>query len=600
MRSVIAVALMTCSLSMAFAQNSAEPNCAQEPPVTDTRNPGVPWPATDALGRSVPDVDGGLRPDRFVGIFYFTWSGHDADPTGPHNVTEILKANPDALKTPTSPPWGPFGSAIHFWSEPLFGYYLESDPWVLRRHASLLVDAGVDTLIFDATNAYTYPDVYMKLCEVFAQIRSEGGRTPQIAFMVNTEAGKTAQQLYDDLYKPGLYRDLWFHWRGKPLMLCNPAKASDELKAFFTLRTAHWPFKLVNTPYAWHWEATYPQPYGYTDDPDVPEQVNVSVAQNLRQSDGKVTDMSSGEARGRSFHDGALDRSSGAVNWGHNAQEQWKRALELDPPFVMVTGWNEWVAGRWESEGKPVVFVDQFDQEFSRDIEMMKGGHGDNYYYQLVANVRQYKGVPALPKASPARTIDLAGPFDQWADVGPEFRDPQGETLPRDFPGVSPSVHYTNTTGRNELLAMKVARDERNLYFYVQTQAPITSHTGRNWMLLLLDVDSNPATGWEGYDYIVNLDVPGPDVTTLQRNVGGWKWEQAAELSYRLEGNQMHVAIPLEALGLKGASDVSVNFKWADNVWPDASGAPGDIMDFYLSGDVAPQGRFMYRYTTGK
>ena len=30
------------------------------------------------------------------------------------------------------------------------------------------------------------------------------------------------------------------------------------------------------------------------------------------------------------------------------------------------------------------MFVDQFDQEHSRDIEPMKGGHGDNYYYQMV------------------------------------------------------------------------------------------------------------------------------------------------------------------------------------------------------------------------
>jgi len=43
---------------------------------------------------------------------------------------------------------------------------------------------------------------------------------------------------------------------------------------------------MINTPYAWHWEATYPQVYGYTDDPNQHEQVNVSVAQNLRQSDG--------------------------------------------------------------------------------------------------------------------------------------------------------------------------------------------------------------------------------------------------------------------------------------------------------------------------
>ena len=76
---------------------------------------------------------------------------------------------------------------------------------MLRRHAQLLADAGIDTLIFDTTNARTYPDVYMQLCEVFRQVRQEGGRTPQIAFMVNTKAGETAREIYQDLYQPGLY-----------------------------------------------------------------------------------------------------------------------------------------------------------------------------------------------------------------------------------------------------------------------------------------------------------------------------------------------------------------------------------------------------------
>ena len=41
----------------------------------------------------------------------------------------------------------------------------------------------------------------------------------------------------------------------------------------------------------------------------------------------------------------------------------------------------------------PVMFVDEFDQEHSRDIEPMKGGHGDNYYYQMVDYIRRYKGL---------------------------------------------------------------------------------------------------------------------------------------------------------------------------------------------------------------
>ena len=112
---------------------------------------------------------------------------------GPRDVSRILSADPSALSKPDSPLWGGIGEP-HYWGEPLFGYYRSTDPWVLRRHAHLLADAGIDTLVFDTTNAATYPDVYLKLCEVFSAIRSEGGRTPQIAFMVNTNAEETANK----------------------------------------------------------------------------------------------------------------------------------------------------------------------------------------------------------------------------------------------------------------------------------------------------------------------------------------------------------------------------------------------------------------------
>ena len=92
----------------------------------------------------------------------------------------------------------------HYWAEPLYGYYFSADPWVLRRHAQLLSAAGIDVLIFDTTNAVTYPEVYRQLCDVFEDVRKSGGRTPRIAFMVNTQAGKTADRIYKDLYEPGL------------------------------------------------------------------------------------------------------------------------------------------------------------------------------------------------------------------------------------------------------------------------------------------------------------------------------------------------------------------------------------------------------------
>lgn len=561
--------------------------------------PGLPWPATDALGRTLPLIDdaGPLKKDRFVGIFYFLTHdaplGTETERDGPADISKIVARDPDALRHPDSPLWGQIGTA-HYWGEPLYGYYKSTDPWVLRRHAQLLSAAGIDTLIFDTTNAATYPRVYQKLCEVFSQVRKEGGHTPQIAFMVNTEAGKTAEQIYRDLYQPGRYRDLWFIWQGKPLLICDPALATPELKQFFTLRAAHWPFTLVNTPYAWHWESTYPQVYGYTDDPNKPEQVNVAVAQNLRAADGRVTNMSEGNARGRSFHDGRKETTAGAVNQGYNFAEQWKRALALDPPFVMVTGWNEWIAGRFGKPHGPITFVDQYDEEYSRDIEPMKGGHGDNYYYQLVSNVRRYKGVAPIPKTSAPVTIDIAGDFSQWKNVAPEFTHDAGLTLPRDEDGAG-RLHYVNHSGRNAFESFKVARDARNIYFYVRTRAPVTPRTDPNWMWLLIDIDRNPKSGWVGYDFIVNRTIDSDGTAWLEKNTGGWKWEKVAKIVSRVVGNELQLAIPRQALGLPDGNDkTSFNFKWADNLH--YSGDAPDIMDFYLSGDVAPAGRFMYQF----
>jgi hypothetical protein len=347
---------------------------------------------------------------------------------------------------------------------------------------------------------------------------------------------------------------------------------------------------MVNTRDAWHWEAAYPQPYGYTDDPAHPEQVNVSVAQNLRAADGKVTNMSAGDARGRSFHGGKLDRTPGAVLHGYNADEQWRRARELDPPFVMVAGWNEWIAGRFGKPGGPVVFVDQFSQEYSRDIEPMRGGHGDNYYCQLVAEVRRYKGVPPVPPASPPRSIDIDGGYEPWGNVSPTFADDPSDCPPRDHDGVA-GTHHVNRSGRNDLVAMKVARDDANVSFYARTREAISPRTDPGWMWLLIDADRDPSTGWEGYDFIINRTIDPDGTAWLEKNAGGWAWTKVAKVRYRVLGPELHLSVPRAALGLASGRGMSFDFKWADNLRH-----PVDVMDFYVSGDVAPEGRFAFRY----
>ena len=65
-------------------------------------------------------------------------------------------------------------------------------------------------------------------------------------------------------------------------------------------------------------------------------------------------------------------------------------------------------------------------------------------------------------------------------------------------------------------------------------------------------------------------------------------------MSFVVKDNKLQLAIPRAALGLpEGKARLSFDFKWTDNLQ-----RPGEVMDFYLSGDVAPQGRMNYRYVT--
>ena len=541
------------------------------------------WVATDGLGRKVSTHEevGGPRKDKFVGIFYFLWEGQHGT-GGPYDVTKILAADPDARKKPDSPLWGPPG-AFHHWGEPLFGYYLSDDAWVIRKHAQMLSDAGVDVIIFDVTNQVTYQKVYMRLCEVFEQVRRDGGRTPQIAFLTPFwDPPKVVKELYENLYKPGLYSDLWFQWKGRPLILADKDKVDEGLRDFFTYRKPE-PSYFVGPsgPNQWGWLEVYPQHIFY-DEAGKPEQMTVGIGQNGKAPD-RCAAFSESDTHGRSWHNGKKDESRPfGINLGLNVGEQWERALEVDPEFIFITGWNEWIAmrlGEFNGVKEPVMFVDQYTQEYSRDIEPMRGGHWDAYYYQMVDYIRKFKGAKKPPVAGPPTTIR---DFGDWKGVRTEYLDDAGDTMHRDHPGYDNVGRYVNTSGRNDFTLLKVAHDEANVYFYAQTREAITPHTDPNWMMLFISTGTKP--GWEGYNFVVNRKVG-----VLEESTIGWDWHPRAVVDYQVRGNELWLAIPRSVLGLSGRP-VKLDFKWADNMQSNG------IIEFTTNGDSAPNGRFNYRY----
>ncbi len=568
------------------------------------------WSATDGLGRKLPGETevGPPKKDKFVAIFYWTWHQGDNDTTCQvKNITEIVRKYPEAMKDYHHPAWGKHGA--FYWEQPLLGYYKTTDPWVLRKHAEMLADAGVDAVFFDCTNgSITWEKSYEALMKTWDQAQKDGVKVPKIAYMLpfgpSAHALVSLRQLYRDVYQPGRYKNLWFVWKGKPCIMGYPDNLTNSaedkaIAEFFTFRPGQPDY--VNGPKRndqWGWLENYPQ-HGYVKGENGKfEEVTVGVAQNASPSTkGHCSAFNLPGSYGRSFsqRNGFDPRVDGYL-YGWNFQEQWDRAFEVDPELVFITGWNEYHAGQWLPEhgwtGNPFSFVDEFDWEHSRDIEPNKGwgDKGDVYYMQLIDNVRKFKGMEALGKASAPKTIKI-GKADGWADVAPYFKHYKGNTMHRDHRGCN-GQYYTNNTGRNDIVGAKVARDAQKIYFYVETAEKLTSPKDRNWMMLLIDTDRDKSTGWNGYDYIVNRISPKNHKVIVEKNVGGrWEWEQVAATKFAVNSNKLELEIPRGILNLSGTA-INIEFKWNDNMQEN-----GNIMDFYVNGDTAPGGRFNFVYS---
>ena len=605
------------------------------------------WVATDALGRTMPGIEsvGPVKTDqrRVVGIFYITWhtqnlatlpAPYDAD------VTKVLQADPNARLQADNPNWK-YGS--YHWGEPEMGYFLSQDEWVIRKDMSMLSDAGVDVLVLDVTNAVRYWDEWEVLFSTMTKMREEGNSTPQFCFWAfNGEVITVVQQLYERIYKENKYPDLWFYWDGKPLLLYNsdprhdanggcPAYKdgthdySDEVKDFFTLRNMWWGYyewagkRFIGTEDNWS--------FGYSM---ADERIkSMTPEELLSKHNGKVeeaavtpaqhpvtmTDVPMGVGKSWSRRDGEPKLNeydlpdSAYVPWlgrkvsdpegyGIYFQERWEDALAANPQFLYLNDWNEWTAGKyngevgWLGRKNPFMFVDQYNSEFNRTIQPMKGGYTDNYYMQMAQNIRRYKGVRPIPVNRHIHKMSVDGSFGDWDQVEVVYRDTRGDVFHRDAKGYG-GLHYRDSSGRNDIVACKVAVGKNDIFFYAETAEALTASSDPDWMLLLIDADGDSSTGWYGYDILLNKDITSDGIGNVLRYVDG-KWTKAGEYRFAVDGNKLELSVPKSLLGGSGKT-ATFDFKWADN-----TGELVDPISLCLKGDTAPNRRFNYRFIWNK
>lgn len=584
---------------------------------------------TDALGRKVsPLAD---LNDKYVGLFYFLTMGQVEDPSDPtqrpkpekvYDISEIIKKYgietlDDAVNSPllamtSGSSSGNYDAAVsaegeaHYWGQPLYGYYRTDDPWVVKRHVELFMNAGIDFLYLDYTNNIIYEEATKVLLDAILELQAEGYKNvprvvPMLSYIDSWASYCFGGRLYPAFFSDERYKSCWFYGdeelnpSGKPLLVGN-LSANEPHADEFWIKNIQWPTR-ENDDDAVPWmdfNVVQRNHNGF---------MVVTVAQGrASSSEAYFNPGATYEARGWSIdnmYEHGTDEEG--VMSGRNFEFKWQNAIKAKDELkvAMVTGWNEWtvrkINGNKEigvaSQTDHAEFVDNFSMAYSRDIEMMKGGYGDNYYMQLVRNIRSFKGITvdgienvASNKPVTISLDDLSG----WENVTRKYLDMGAATMARNFTAVDRDILYTDNSNRNDIDHLKICNDGENLYVAVTAKEDITPHTAGDgaWMNLYLSVKGE---GWAGYDLLVNRS-PQNGTTSVEKFTGkGSETQNVGSARYLLSGKTIVFAIPLSVLGAS-ASDV-IEIKATDNLQNF-----GDPDDFYISGDSAPMGRLNYAY----
>lgn len=281
-------------------------------------------------------------------------------------------------------------NVFYYWGEPALGFYKSSDKKVIKTHMQQLSDAGIDFIIIDNTNIISkwgswnlYVTTPMTaLLDTIVEMRKSGKKTPYVVNWINTghelngntlafKNWSAVEQLYNEFYKQTKYKDIWVYWNGKPFILTTSTPTKKANLDIYT--RSMWVYAMDKTHVSnWSYLEGNNSSPGLDSEGNT-EQISVSAAvQQGYMSDGGPF----GRRGGKTF------------------KEQWENAFKIHPKIVTITWWNEWVA-QHQGNGN---FVDEYNQEYSRDIEPMKGGHGDKYYEWMKKYIAAYKSNEKCPE----------------------------------------------------------------------------------------------------------------------------------------------------------------------------------------------------------
>ncbi len=329
--------------------------------------------------------------------------------------------------------WGPIPE-FHWWDEPQNGYYcLSEQPDVLRDHAIKLRDAGVDFIVFDASNnsktdanqtSSAILEPMQKLLEEWSKIDNAPKVVPW--FPLTTDAD-TPQAMLNLLAQ---YPSMRFIYQGKPMAMAVRGGDGgwsyiDEnryqaLSSEYTMRRM-WGENLSDLS---QWSFISKCQTGFKA-----SQGTADCNQIISTNNGQLDEISISMAYQESW---MSDKRTATPRFGGATFVKQFQTLFNNPstPIALLTAWNGWMSQRictnanyslplttgCTNETYPngdYIIADEYDQEYSIDIEPAKNERGDFYYQLMKSCINKFRQGDSGCNTSVSFTPWTGGPSNQ-------------------------------------------------------------------------------------------------------------------------------------------------------------------------------------------
>jgi hypothetical protein len=351
------------------------------------------------------------------GVYYAVWhcpvAQGNADGRPIHDIARILRGQQA---------WGPVPE-FHWWNKPAAGYYcLSTNDALLKRHAVLLRDAGIDFIYVDATN-WPYADnrdhldsraaviePYNELLKVWSKVPN----APKVVPWAPLTSDSTLLQYL--LGRLDLFPNLKFLYQSKPLVLAvghDPfpidAAKLTQLSAIYAVRKM-WALFPQNPADSWTFlqacVASFQASHG-----------NGTCRQNYALRDGAIEEIPIAGAYQSTY----ISQATTAMPrlHGRTFAKQFETVSDHpNTPIALIYSWNEWIAQRFcfnaagETTGDSKacstdhfpdgskIFVDEYAEEYSKDIEPLAEPPRDRYYQLMKACIALYRQGAKCSEAS--------------------------------------------------------------------------------------------------------------------------------------------------------------------------------------------------------